>query len=908
MRRTLSRAAAVAGLILGSAVLAQQQPQVLLPQPRITATFPMGAKIGTALEVTVTGTDLDDATGLVFSHPGIKGEPVAVPAMPVDPKAKPDPNKGGMKKKGAPLASAKFTVKVAADVPAGQYDLRVVNKFGVSNPRAFVVGERVETDELEPNNDVGEPSFREPGAGLVGGPMTVPGANTPRAQRIELGTTVNGVIATPTDVDYTVFQGKANQRVLVSCLTSSIDSRARPLVEVYDFAGRRLGQSRNYAGNDALADVTLPADGDYFVRVSEFAYQQGGPDYFYRLTVGAGPRIDAVFPPMVSASKPTQVTLFGRGLPGGQPVKGMDVDGRPVESLTVTVTPPTDPAARTKLTYRGRVAPPGGLMDGFEYRLPGSNSVPIFLTDATILIEKDAGNDKLETPEAIAVPCEVAGRIDRRYDRDFYSFAAKKGEVFYIQAIAEQIGGVSDLYLRIRNDKGNDLAGELDDDPEALHPSSFFTRSGDPAAYKFTAGADGTFVVLVGSLDANVSYGPRCGYRLRVLKPAPDFRAIVMARDKQMPSAVTIRPDSDVAYDVFVSRTDGFTGPVSVTATNLPAGITAKPALIGTSQKWGSLVLSADATAKEFTGPISVTCTATVDGKPLVREARPASITWGIPAQQNVATVARLDQQVVLAVRPDKSGFRLTTDLAGITLKTKDKDGKDKDEKVAGPIFAKPGDKVTVPVKLAWNEKDARAAPVNVGAEPTQQNMQNAPITVANPTPIAVGKTDGTVTIEVKANATPGTYSVALKADTLIDYLRDPDQKDKKTKVSVLGYAQPISITVLPASLGKFSAQPASNSVKVGGTVDVLVKVERLNDFDGEYQLTLELPKDLKGVTAKTVTLPKGKDEIAIPVTIAADVKPGQLQNLLVVATGTVHAKFPIRHEAKFNLTVAKDK
>ena len=907
MRRTLSRAAAVAGFLFGTVALAQQPGQVLLPQPRITSAFPAGAKTGSVQVVTVNGTDLDDVTGLVFSHPGIKAEIVAAPEV-VDPKVKADPNKGKKKTVGIP-ASAKFKVAVAADVPVGMYDVRVVNKFGISNPRAFVVGDLPEVDELEPNNDVGEPSFREPGAALIGGPMTIPGANTPRAQRIELGTTVNGVISTPTDVDYTVFAGKANQRVLISCLASSIDSRARPLVEVYDLAGRRLGLSRNYAGNDALLDITIPADGDYFVRISEFAYQQGGPDYFYRLTVSTGPWIDAVFPPMVNPGKPTAVTLYGRNLPGGKPVVGMLVDGRPVDALSVTITPPSDPAARTRLTYHGRVAPPGGMLDGFEYRLTGptgsSNLVPIYLTDSTIVLEKDANNDKFEAAEAIPVPCEVAGRIERHYDRDFYSFTAKKGDVYYIQAIAEQIGSISDLYLRVRNDKGQELAGELDDDPETLHPSSFFTRSGDPQAYKFTAAVDGTFTVLVGSLDANVNFGPRCGYRLRMVKPMPDFRAIIMARNKELPSAVTLRPDGDAVYDVFVNRTDGFNGPVTVTAANLPAGVTTTPAVIGTGQKWGSLVLSAAATAAEFTGPIAVTCTATIDGKLLTREARPASITWGIPQQQNVPTVARLDQQIMLAVRPDKSSFRLTADLAGIVVKSKDKDGKDKDEKATGPLFVKPGDKITVPVKLAWNEKDARTGPVNVTAEPTQQNVQNAPVTVAAPTPIAVGKTDGTVIIDVKAGAAPGTYSVALKADTTINYLRDPEMKDKKTPVVVLGYAQPISITVLPATLGKFTAAPAG-PVKAGGTVEVVVKVDRQSDFTGEFEVTLELPKDLKGATAKPVKLPAGKDEITIPVTVAADVKPGQLQNLLVVATGTVHTKYPIRHEAKFNLAVAK--
>ncbi|OWK43461.1 hypothetical protein [Fimbriiglobus ruber] len=913
MRRTLSRAAALAALTLGSVALAQQPP-VSLPAPRIASAFPAGAQAGTTIEVTVNGTDLDDGPELHFSHPGIKAE-VIVPTDPkaADPKAKTEmKGKGGRKKGGPPLAAVKFKVTVPADVPVGQYDVRAINGHGVSNPRAFVVGDRPEVDEQEPNDEAQSP---EPTMSLAGGLGAMPNKNVPRAQRIELGTTINGTIATPTDVDYMVFSGKAGQRVLASCLASSIDSRARPLVEIYDPAGKRLGLNRNYHDTDALVDITLPADGDYYVRVSEFAYQQGGPDYFYRLTVGTGPWVDAVFPPVVNPGKPTQVTLYGRNLPGGKPAPGMAVDGRPVETLTVTVTPPADPAARHRMSFHGRVAPPMGLQDGFEYRLVtpngSSNAVPLFLTDAKIHVEKEAGNDKYETAEEIPVPCEVAGRIDRRYDRDFYSFAAKKGEVYYVELLAERIGSLTDLYLRIRDDKNKELAGDPDDDIESLHPVTFFSRSSDPPVVKFTAPADGKVLILVGSNDANVSYGPRCAYRLRVTPAAPDFRAVVMARSHDQPATVVAQADGEAAYDVFVHRTDGFTGTVVVTAENLPPGVTAAPAFVGSTVKWGTLVLSASAGAKEFTGPITVKCTATIGGKPVVREARPATITWGIPGQQqNIATVTRLDRELIFAVRTERAAFRLTTDLANAKIKTKDKDGKEKEDKVAGEIFLKPGDKLTVPVKIVWQEKEARANPLNISAEATQQNMQNAPVSVNNGQPmppLAKDKNESPVTIDVKTTAPPGSYAVALRGETQIQVARDPAQKDKKTPANVEAYALPIAITVLPLTLAKVTVTPpANNQLKLGTTAELTVKVDRQFDYAGEFAVTVTLPKEAAGVTVKPATIPAGKDEVKIPIEVAKDAKVGGLSNVIVHAVATVHGKFPITQETKFNLNVAK--
>src|SRR5262249_6973180 len=163
---------------------------------------------------------------------------------------------------------------------------------GVSNPRAFVVGDLAEVAEKEPNDDV------------------------PQAQRIAINTTVNGNFASPVDVDYYVFAGKKGQRVVLSCLASSIDSRAHPDVEVYDTRGRLLTSNRHYRANDALADLTLPEDADYHVRVYEFSHTQGGPEHFYRLSVSTAPWIDAVHPCVVEPGKTTPVTVWGRNLPG----------------------------------------------------------------------------------------------------------------------------------------------------------------------------------------------------------------------------------------------------------------------------------------------------------------------------------------------------------------------------------------------------------------------------------------------------------------------------------------------------------------------------------------------------------------------------------------------------------------
>jgi hypothetical protein len=94
--------------------------------------------------------------------------------------------------------------------------------------------------------------------------------------------------------------------------------------------------------------------------------------------------------------------------------------------------------------------------------------------------------------------------------------------------------------------------------------------------------------------------------------------------------------------------------------------------------------------------------------------------------------------------------------------------------------------------------------------------------------------------------------------------------------------------------------------LKLGQTAELTVKVDRQFDYDGPFEVSVTFPKNTKGVSAKAVTLPAGKDEVKVPITVAKDAKPGGLGNVVVEVVATVHKKFPIAHEAKVNLNVAK--
>ena len=132
-----------------------------LPATRLSAVFPPGAQAGTTVDVTVTsGLELEELSKLLFNHAGITATPKTqdVGGKPV-------------------VIPNQFAVTIAADVPPGNYEVRTIGFFGISNPRTFVVGVQKESGETEPNN------ARE------------------QAGAVELNQTINARINGATDID-----------------------------------------------------------------------------------------------------------------------------------------------------------------------------------------------------------------------------------------------------------------------------------------------------------------------------------------------------------------------------------------------------------------------------------------------------------------------------------------------------------------------------------------------------------------------------------------------------------------------------------------------------------------------------------------------------------------------------------
>jgi hypothetical protein len=157
------------------------------------------------------------------------------------------------------------------EMKPGILQLSVRNKDLLSNRVPFAVTALPEALEKEPNNT----------------PET--------AQRITLPIIVNGRISEPGDVDVFQIQGIARQTIIAEVQARRLRSPLDSVLKLTDKTGKVLaynddqedrGQGLHTHHADSLLRVTLPADGTYYLHLTD-AQRQGSAAHAYRLRVSA---------------------------------------------------------------------------------------------------------------------------------------------------------------------------------------------------------------------------------------------------------------------------------------------------------------------------------------------------------------------------------------------------------------------------------------------------------------------------------------------------------------------------------------------------------------------------------------------------------------------------------------------
>lgn len=235
--------------------------QVTAPQPFLASVSPAAAQVGTNVELSITGTDLDGASRLHFSVPGVTCAPK------LDDKKQPVANK--------------FVVTIPDGIPTTTCDVRVVARYGISNPRGFAIT----------------------ALPVVALPATATSAD--KAFKATLNTALMGT-AVKQAASFIRFDAKKGQRVVAVCRPMALDSRMDAYVSLRNADGVKLGR----LDPDGLLDFTAPADGAFTLEVHDLMFR-GDAEFPFVLTLTTGPVIQRAF------DGGAQWTLYGRNLPKG---------------------------------------------------------------------------------------------------------------------------------------------------------------------------------------------------------------------------------------------------------------------------------------------------------------------------------------------------------------------------------------------------------------------------------------------------------------------------------------------------------------------------------------------------------------------------------------------------------------
>ncbi|MBU6399293.1 MAG: hypothetical protein KGS61_03160 [Verrucomicrobia bacterium] len=587
-----------------------------LPLARLDTVVPAGGRQGTTVEVRVTGADLDEAQEIYFSGPGISAT------------RKPSPDGG----------ADRFLVRIAADAAPGVYDARVVGRFGITNPRAFVVGDLPERTSSATNST----------------PTT--------ATTMAVNTTVNGC-ARPDAIEYFQMAAKTGQRVLIDCAARNLDSRMEPVLIVGDTAGRELGRNRS----GGLLDFTAPADGEYLLRVHDRLYR-GGDEYFYRLTIGTAPRIDFVLPAAGQPGTTGQYMLSGRDLPGSQPALGERLDGNRLEQVPAQIPMPGERRFNSWLPADWLTLPAAAVMEGIEYRLRNggkvSNPAWIGFAEAPVVVEQGS-DDTPDRAQAVVLPCEFVGRFHAHSRPTWITFEAAKGDRYWMEIYSQRLGWSVDPFLLVqrlsRTAKGELKTADVREVYGAdanLGGVEFNTTTRDPA-WEFNVKESGRYRVQVRDLfNENEEY-PGAVYQLSIRKESPDFRLVALPQPPPLANkdakearvwTTFLRRAETTPVKVLAFRRDGFNGAIELAVEGLPSGVAAGPATIPSDQTTATLLLTAGASVTNWFGPIRIVGRAEINGATLVRAARGGTVVWNVADYSTEAVCSRLTREFAVAV------------------------------------------------------------------------------------------------------------------------------------------------------------------------------------------------------------------------------------------------------------------
>jgi hypothetical protein len=517
--------------------------------PVITELRPRGAEIGRPFTLTAMGRNLGEGAKVTSTLPASF---TAVFAQQV-------------------MGGVSFLVEPKAGAAPGVYPIRIETPSGISNVLLFTLGSFPEVTEEE-SRPGAQPHAND----------SIETAEPVRSSPV----VVNGTLRGPERDVYRV-AGKAGEHRVFEVEARRCGSAVDPVLRILDASGKQLARSDDSpgAGLDARIDFTFPAEGSYYVEVTDARFSTQAQN-FYRLKMGSYRYADGIYPLGGRRGSEVPVTFFGARLGA---VK-----------------------ATADLRNAGTFA---------EVALPDSPALPFLfaVSDLPELLEP------LNAPAP--VPSVINGRLDKEGEIDRYRLKVQPGMKVLLEMQARELGTSKLEAILSAYDLAGKKLGSAGDQPlpEDVFAVQGTSRTSSDPFLNLTVPPD-VHEIVVSVEDLALRGGPLYGYRLVVREQAEDFRLSISSPQINIPRGGT------AVFSVNADRR-GFDGPIRLIIPNLPKGIHAEGGIIPreyldasgarTFNRRGILILTAEAGASFEAGELEVWGEGTLaDGSVLRRRAR----------------------------------------------------------------------------------------------------------------------------------------------------------------------------------------------------------------------------------------------------------------------------------------------
>jgi Bacterial pre-peptidase C-terminal domain len=224
--------------------------------PKVVVAAPLGLAPGKTTKLLVRGLKLDTTTEVRLHDPKGTAKILSKGKAPLPNKEKDDVGRYGD-------TQIEIEAVLSADYAGPTATFTVVTPSGESAPHTLFVDHAPIVAEKKPNN-----SFQ-------------------KAQPVQLGQTIEGVVNAGSDVDVFRFDGKQGQQVVLEVFAARFGSPLDSLLTLYDADGRIVASNDDVDGTaDSRVEATLPRTGVYYVSVVD-ANDVGSPSNIYRLVTRA---------------------------------------------------------------------------------------------------------------------------------------------------------------------------------------------------------------------------------------------------------------------------------------------------------------------------------------------------------------------------------------------------------------------------------------------------------------------------------------------------------------------------------------------------------------------------------------------------------------------------------------------